>query len=165
MEVCTHFLRGKFTLFHSKRKPQLSIHARNHGIRNNRFCYRGNTSAVSADILGCCTFAVYIAFAYSCHSTEGYRHCHTDILGNGERTSTVFHTFTSISAGYNYRVTTAFCNCFASFSKRCYCNRYTYRSRLIPHCGTSLISISLISIEKHSFNFFILTRYAHISFW
>ena len=80
-------------------------------------------------------------------------------------TSTIFHTFASISAGYDHRITTAFCNCFPSFRKRCYCNGYAYGSRLIPHCGTSLISISLISIEKHSFNFFILTRYAHISFW
>lgn len=132
MEVCTHFLRSKFTLFHSKRKPQLSIHARNHGIRNNRFCYRRNTSAVCADIIGCCAFAVYIAFANRCHSAKCYRYCHTNILGNGERTSTVFHTFTSISAGYDYRITTAFCDGFASFCKRCYCHRHAYGSRLIP---------------------------------
>ena len=161
----THFLRGEFTLSHSKWKRQLSIHTGNHRIRNNRFCYRRNTCAICADILSCCTFTVYIAFTNSCHSAEGYGYCHTNILGNGERTSTIFHTFASISARYDHRITTAFCNCFPSFRKRCYCNGYAYGSRLIPHCGTSLISISLISIEKHSFNFFILTRYAHISFW
>lgn len=139
MEVCTHFLRSKFTLSYIEWKRPLSIHAGNHRVRNNRFCYRRNTSAVCADIFGCCAFAVYIAFANRCHSAKGYRYCHTNILGNGERTSTVFHTFTSISAGYDYRIATAFCNCFPSLCKRCYCNGYTYGSRLIPHCGTSLI--------------------------